>query len=458
MPKILHILERLSGGGTARAMLSLVKYQNRLNLPYQHDVVTLEKGHYPFTHIQAKKLGMNHADSPDVQTLTRLISQADIVHLHFYNSPAQYQFLRTAWPAHRRIIWYAVSGEYAPQCLAPQLVQSADKFVSMSPLALELPQVQGVKNQIEYIPLAVDFERLGSVNRRSQDQFTIGYIGTVNFGKLHPDFAQMCADVDIPNSRFVVCGGDNMVLKDQLRASGILNRFSFKGFVENVGQELATFDVFGYPLTLQTFAAGETSLQEAMAAAVPPVVFPYGGIRFIVENGRTGIVVQTPQEYSEAITGLYHQPKERLRLGQNAQAHIQANFNPLETAKAFDRQYQQLMEQPQRLHDWPGVSENEDPSAYFAEVVYPCAPCFAQSLEGPNQTAEQQIIHSYFLLSSGEGGLFQYRNFYPDAPLLRFWCGLALLGLNKADLARKEFQAALTLGINPAYCAPYHQS
>jgi len=50
---------------------------------------------------------------------------------------------------------------------------------------------------------------------------------------------------------------------------------------------IETFDVYGYPLCADTYASGELNLQEVMYAGVPPVVFPYGGVKGLVEHDRT---------------------------------------------------------------------------------------------------------------------------------------------------------------------------
>ena len=48
---------------------------------------------------------------------------------------------------------------------------------------------------------------------------------------------------------------------------------------------------------------------------------------------------------------------------------------------------------------------------------------------------------------NGEGGLFQYRNTYPDDPFLHYWTGLALARLNRAEQSQHELAVAHQFGL-----------
>lgn len=92
------------------------------------------------------------------------------------------------------------------------------------------------------------------------------------------------------------------------------------------GQCLKSSTCTGYPLCLDTYAASELNLQEAMFAGIPPVVFPHGGIQLLVKHNETGLVVHSNQEYRDAIAYLYNNPSERLRLGANAAEYSKRHF------------------------------------------------------------------------------------------------------------------------------------
>ncbi len=457
MVRILHIIDKLSGAGPTRAIISLAKIQRELGLPYKHTAVTLNREAYPYARILAKQAGLEVILGPEEAAVWELAAAADIVQLHFWNTPQLYDLLRGPWPACRLLIWLHIDGEHAPQVVTQPLLDFADCLAATSPLTLASPQMDTIWQAgcTAVIEPPDDFERLVGFEARAHDSFNIGYIGTVNFGKLHPDFAALCAAVDVPGARFILCGGENDRLRQQVTELGIAERFEFKGFVENIRTELERFDVFGYPLRTDTYATAEKSLREAMFAGIPPVVFPHGGIKHLVIDGQTGFVVHSDAAYAAAITELYHNPAKRRMLGENAQAYAREHFTPQKPARQFDEQYQKMMKRPKRERRWSGVSREAPGAARFVEAMGDAAPQFAQSMRGPDSQAEAEIGDASPLLSGGEGGFIQYRNQYPNDPFLRFWAGLFLLYQGRREQAALELQAAVALGLDREQAAPY---
>ncbi len=305
------------------------------------------------------------------------------------------------------------------------------------------------------MPGVADFERLGDVQPRRHDTFNVGYIGTVNFAKMHPEFVSMSARIDVPDIRFVVCGGGQEQLRQQAARLGVAERFVLRGFVENIREVFETLDVFGYPLCEDNYATSELVVQETMYAGVPPVVLPHGGPGNLVRDGQTGIVAATPAAYTEAIEYLYHHPEERIRLGQNARAHAQKFFSPEKAARQFDEIYRQMMQLPRRQRRWNVVSPGTSAADQFVKSLGESAPPFSESLTRRSEEAERLIAASSPLLAFGEGGILHYRNTYPQDPFLRLWSGLVLLGQKRPEEASRELQAAIALGLDPARAEPY---
>jgi glycosyltransferase involved in cell wall biosynthesis len=177
-------------------------------------------------------------------------------------------------------------------------------------------------------------------------------------------------------------GGGEGELRRQAEALGASGRFSFHGFQENIRTVLEGLDIFGYPLCRDTYANSEKSLQETMAVGIPPVVFPHGGVLGLVEDGITGRVVHSPEQYTSALVQLARDPAERQRLGAAARRFVR---------RAFD---------PRRL--------------------LPARP--------------------------GGGGIIQFRNAYPHDPWLRYWTSLVLAAAGRPEAAARERAEALRLG------------
>jgi hypothetical protein len=281
----------------------------------------------------------------------------------------------------------------------------------------------------------------------------------------------MSAQINIPNVRFIVCGGGiNDYLYQQAQQLGVAERFEFRGYVEDIKPVIEILDVYAYPLCEDTYAASELNLQEVMYAGVPPVVFPYGGVKRLVVNNYTGLIVHSELEYKHAIEYLYHHPEERRRLSRNAREYAQQIFGAENAAKQLNPIYERLMEWPKREREWGIVTSvsllqqpvslqdligeaEEFPGAQaFIQSLGDTAPQFTVSLTSSSLDelfkADHEIADSSILLAMGEGGLLQYQAYYPDDGYLRLWSGLVKQRRGENAEAISEFAAAINLGCN----------
>jgi glycosyltransferase involved in cell wall biosynthesis len=454
--KVLHILEGLSGAGPTRSLLALARYQRLLGMAHEHRCVTLRREAYPLALVQAKQAGVAVLRAPDPATVREQFAWSDVVEVHFWNSPGLWAFLREEWPPVRLLIRCAVLGVWPPQVVTAELVGRADWFVATNPLTLALPVLQKATRdeRTAVVPGVADFGRLADFQPRPHDTFNVGYIGTVNFTKMHPDFVALSARIAVPGVRIVVCGGGQEQLRQEADRLGVADRFELRGFVENIREVLETLDVFGYPLCPDTYATSDLVLQEAMYAGVPPVILPFGGPRNLVQDGQTGLVAASPEAYPGAIEYLYRHPAERARLGQTARAYARQHFAPEGAARRFDEIYRQMMDLPRRGERWAAVP-GRPAAELFVSALGDSATPFSESLAGPNEGGERLIAASSYLLGFGEGGVLHYRNSYPQDPHLRLWAGLVLLGHKRLAEAGREFQAAVDRGLDPTRARPY---
>src|SRR5919199_1599414 len=94
--KILHIIQGFYRGGSGRALVAVAKYSSQLG-SFQHRVVSLAPAD-PSAIEMAKEAGLSVVNAPDRDTVLSEIENADIVHLHFWNNPQMYEFLRSDLP------------------------------------------------------------------------------------------------------------------------------------------------------------------------------------------------------------------------------------------------------------------------------------------------------------------------------------------------------------------------
>ncbi|MEZ4701588.1 MAG: glycosyltransferase [Rhodothermales bacterium] len=451
MPSILHVIENMDAGGATRAAITTARASARLG-GYAHRIAALG-GASDEAKALARQAGVDVLDAPDTAALHAAIEAADIVQIECWNAPGMMRFLHTAFPACRLAMWHHVAGTSAPQLISPALAEMADLTIACNPFTYETNAVfQQLPEERRAMVLApADLDRVRGVAPRPHQGFNVGYIGTVSFVKMHPDYVPMSASIQIPGVRFVVCGdGIQAQLKQQAAALGAADRFDFRGYVADIAPVLETMDVYGYPLCEETYAAAELNLQEVMYASVPPVVFPYGGVVRLVEHEQTGMIVDSAAAYREAIEYLYHNPDERLRMGRNAAAHARMHFGAENAAVAMNACYERLLAQPKRPHAWPGGSGAALSGAQLlADSLGDAGADLRCSLAGGDTPAvleaERRIGASSFLMYNS--GFFRYGRHAPQDTHLRLWSGLYLEAHGSPGPALNEYAQAFQGGL-----------
>lgn len=472
--QILHVIQGFYRGGSGRALVAIAKYSSQLG-NFQHRVAALAPAKSDAIEL-AESVGLSVVNATDTETLLKEMERADIVHLHFWNHPQMYEFLYSELPAMRLLIWIHVAGDKPPQILIKELVDYADFALACSPYTYEHSVFQNLPAPVRVkktgmVYGATDFARVADAQSKPHETFNVGYIGHISFAKMHPNYVPMSAQINIPNVRFVVCGGGIQdYLQQQAQQLGAAERFDFRGHVEDIKTVIESLDIYGYPLCEDTYAAAELNLQEVMYAGVPPVVFSYGGVKRLVIDNYTGLIVRSELEYKQAVEYLYHHPQQRARLGQNARNYAQQIFGAENAAKALNPIYEQLIELPKRTREW-GISVHGslldqpvsvqdltgEPEKFFGATLFieslgNIAPEFTISMTSQTLpdllTAERKIATSSLLLSGGEGGILQYRNYYQNDGYLRLWSGLVQQQQQQTAMAVSEFMAAIQLGCN----------
>ncbi len=281
MPDVLHIIRCLGDGGASRSLIAMGKYSARRG-GFRHRVVSLRRADGQAAEA-ATRAAMAVVDAPAVSTIQQEAESADLVQVHFSNTPELYELLRGELPAMRVLVRLNVGGASPPQVLTDELIEFADVVAAGSPHTLALPVCQRLSareraQKLTMLIPAADFERLEGLVPRRHAGFNVGYIGTVDFTKMHPEYVRMSAGVRVPGARFIVCGrgAAEASLVRQAARFGIADRLELRGYVEDIRSVLAELDVFGYPLCEDNYSTAEAVLHEAMFAGVPRWSSPTG--------------------------------------------------------------------------------------------------------------------------------------------------------------------------------------
>ena len=292
---------------------------------------------------------------------TRLLDWADVVVISWWNHPVMAQFLRE-FPTcgGRLVLWCHVNGCHYP-CLPFSLANAFDKVLFTSPYSLQNPNWTAAeqreiaeRSEIVYgmgdfrpqeIPLRPPVDRKGT--------FRIGYVGTLNYGKLHPNFVSFCEAVceRVPEARFVMVGDRNAQLEQDVRAAGLWERFSFPGYIADVPAMLRTFDVFGYLLNPEHYGTTENVLLEAMACAVPPVVLRQNVEQYIVPP-EEDFTVESPEDYGRRMAELYECPDTAEQLGRRAREYVVGQYDAEKNAERFHSTCLKANGEEKRPHDF----------------------------------------------------------------------------------------------------------
>jgi glycosyltransferase involved in cell wall biosynthesis len=466
---VLHLIPRLIGGGPEQSVLALAAETAALGVAHRHTLAVLDTPVAPRMVAAARRRGVGVAIRLDLPALHRLVAQADIVQIHYWNHPLLLALLRqTEFPPARIVLCARVLGTEAPQVLTAEIGRFADHLVLTSELSRDTAGARAAAaagKPVTVIPGISDMGRLDGFVREPHPGCVVGYLGAVNDAKMHPRFPEMAAAVADPSVRFLICGGGGGEdrLRRRLHALGLAERAEVTGYVTDVRAALQRMDVFGYPLTPQTYATSEKALQEAMWVGIPPVVFPHGGVRLLVEHERTGLVAATEAAYVAAIERLAADTALRHRLGAEARRFARRNFDPAAWTRATVALFEDAASTPRRnrarLH--AGV---ETAAAGFVAALDDRAGPFALSLAGCRSVdadaiaaADRAIARSSVLLAHGEGGIIHYRNAAPHDPHLRLWSGLLAEAAHDFALADREFEAAERCGMTDDRAAHYRR-
>lgn len=336
---ILHIAAHL-GGGAGKA-ISGIAIQGQRDFSDTHRIILLQ---------EPEKSGyvrecQSHGVSVSVWNGdTAPLRWADVIMVSWWNHPVMAQFLRDFPEIFVPVIlWSHVNGCHYPM-LPYQFVNAFDGVLFTSPYSLENPmwtdaereQIREHSELVWGIGQFAPEQTAPKTEYRCQDGFTVGYAGTLNYGKLHPEFVRYCKAVcdRVPAARFVMAGDRDQALERDVRQAGLEDRFVFPGYVADVPALMRSFDVFGYLLNPEHYGTTENVLLEAMACGVPVVVLRQNVEQFIVPT-EAGYLVETSRQYAECMNRLRRDQTLRERLGRGARAHVIERYSAAENTARF---------------------------------------------------------------------------------------------------------------------------
>jgi len=433
--KILHITGHL-GGGVGTVVLNYLSDRVK-HTKQQHSVISLDSlNSYATDLLSGLNILYSDRCHANIDFINSKIQEADIVLFHWWNHPLIMDLIvRNRLVACRMVLWSHISGTPAPNNFTTKTFEYSDNFIFTTPLSyfesefVTLPEEQ--KAKVGTIWSTGGVERLANYAPLDHDGFNIGYIGNLDFTKLHPNFVEICSAVEIPKVRFTVVGPANEKLVQMVDEAGLADRMRFTGFVseDEKWAELCRFDLFGYPLAPHHYGTCDQTLQEAMAVGIVPVVLNNPMESHMVKHRINGLVASSVTEYVEYLYSLFEDTKLRARLMQQARSYAFSEYSLVRMAANWDSVFERLMKQEKREKAWPGVKEGVslEPHQVFLEslgrfggVFYehlkPCHVTKATAAGQLRALGSKQNWSSY-----NKSTVHQYAKFFPEDAVLGEW-------------------------------------
>ncbi len=329
MISIVHITPHL-GGGVGTVLTSLLKGIAQ-NGDFQQTLISLE-------YINKKSLDQFNAIGIDyvseIETNSPLIQQrvreADIVHIHFWNHPMLFALLHALnGTTGRVVLWAHVNGHFPPYLFSEEIITFGEIFAVTSPFSLS-QKVLDRKEQIwksehlRVIHSTAGTEQFSTITHLYSSAVQIGYIGTVDYAKIHREFISLFLSIRHTPVHFHICGGNQHVqIEQEVSLNGSSDNWTFYGPIDDISKVLATLDIFAYPLNRNNYGTGEQVLIEAMSAGIPQVVLSGGPEEFVVKHNVTGFVCKNAEEFISAIETLCNDERLRQSMSNASREHAQ---------------------------------------------------------------------------------------------------------------------------------------
>ena len=252
--------------------------------------------------------------------VTKAIRGVDLVHVHegrsVYSAYLRSLLSRTPYILTRRIDnpigdhWFAHKAYRRAAVVVAVALQVAEVVAAYDP-SIRLRVIYSAGSG-----LSVDDARSAAIREAYPGKLLVGHVGALdNKQKGQEVIIEVARELQEtqPDIQFLlVGGGDDEAMLKKL-AEGLRN-LTFIGFVDNVGDYLAAFDVFILP----SYKEGIGSiLFDAMERRLPIIASRVGGVPEIVHDGDNGILIDParPDQLKTALLRLHDQPDLRREFG-----------------------------------------------------------------------------------------------------------------------------------------------
>lgn len=349
--KLMYVVQNLSPGGLEKLVVELAKRVNRDI--FQPSVCCLlppgpielykelaeEAVKVTYMH---KKEGLNYALFP---RLFRLFKQERIDLIHSHSSTANFYSSVAAWMAGIKNVINTEHGGIYFETNRKKLINRFlpllnKKMVCVSEsLRKDLEEMKLAKDKLMVIPNGIDFDSFGAdvdldakrkelgLNRQDFVVSTVGRLEKVKNQRLLLNSADKVL-AEIPEAKFLIVGAGS--LREELEEYAVSldmgNKVIFLEHRQDVAQILSISNCFVNCSNSETFGL---SIIEAMFSGVPVIATEVGGVKEIIQDNETGILIpkEDKQALIEAILRIKEDAVFSKKLTANAKEKVKANYS-----------------------------------------------------------------------------------------------------------------------------------
>ena len=362
--RVLHVMWRMSIGGAERAVYQLIREQRAHGVEADL-VVATELGLYgertrdigaevrvlacrntldfrrsgALEGIAAQyQIVHHHGIEPLLMAATARARTARLVYTHRGGmrnlGPRKRLRLSLARPYLRRFAALSGNTHQSARVLA-QLLRVSEEDVTVVPNGLDFELLAPVRPRIEVLEEFPDSAR---------DAFLVGTASNLQPSKRVDFLLEAIAAWPNSNVHCVILGDGpaRASLEQTTRELGLMDRVSFLGRKEHIGDYLQLLDVFVLPSGPQE-AFGNAAV-EAMGVGIPTVVFADGGgLTEHVTDRSTGLVVRDSDRLAAALAELAGNETLRRELGAGGRRYVRSTYSLDAMFERYSRLYDGIL-------------------------------------------------------------------------------------------------------------------
>ena len=219
-------------------------------------------------------------------------------------------------------------------------------------------QVPDLNKEIYITPFGVDVEKFNQIGiHKSKDEFIIGNVKTleneiygIDYGilavkKLKENLIKRGHENISKKIKFYIYGDgkDKENLQKLIITNNLEESVFLKGRIPNteVPRALNEFDIFCITSNKESFGV---SVIEAMACKLPVVATNADGFKEVMEDGKTGIIVQRKNvdEIANALEELIYNKEERIQMGEQGRKKVLQEYNWADNVNKMEEIYNSI--------------------------------------------------------------------------------------------------------------------